>query len=554
MLLQIEIKNIVIIDYALVDFSDGFHVLTGETGAGKSIILKSIGMLMGERAQKELIRIGEEKAEVAGVFAINSQNRDIIEELLGPIEDDYIRVERILYEDGKSVAKINGKIETVKTMKEIVHRTLEICGQKSHIDLIKESYYRELVDSLAPPSFTDTLDEYKSVFGQWKEKKKELDKWLKSDKEQEQMLDLYRYQLAEIEEANLNEQEEQELEQERKKLSSFQSLTARLQGALSVLEHIQDFHHVEQATDMMANLEEEYRQLNERTISVSTELEDIKYELTRYTDGLEYDENRLNTIILREEEIKKIKRKYGNGQSIESVNDYYAEIKQTLVQYESKEEVISSLEKEIVQLEKKLDTLASTMHKEREKVAHTFSKKIEDELKDLAMPHAQFSMEVTSLPQWNEHGKSDVQAFFNANKGGLPRPLNKIASGGEMSRVLLAIKVVVNEEKVGKTLIFDEVDEGIGGDVGLIIGEKMEKIGRKTQVVVISHLPQVAAKASHHYRIEKNDRGKRTYSTIQPLSDEERVYEVSRMLYGKEANKTTHEHARKMLEKEKELS
>lgn len=547
MLMQIEIRNIAIIDYALIDFNEGFHVMTGETGAGKSIILDSISLLAGERAQKELIRMGEEMASVKGVFSVNETNRGQIKKLIGSVEDDYLTVERILYKDGKSIAKINGKIEPLKTIKELVLFSLEICGQKSHIDLMKEAYYRELIDSIAPSSFQEQLEAYRKNYRLWKEKKKELENWRKNDREQEQMLDLYKYQLNEIEQAELTIGEDEALEVERKKLTSFEKLNASCQKALQVFEQLQDLYVVEEAVGMIATLETEFESLKERVQTVSTEIEDIHYEVRKYSDNLEYDEERLNHIIYRDEDIKKIKRKYGN--TIEEVLHTYEEIKEKIEKYDRKEEVIVELTKEIQQLEKTLGEQSLVLHAERKVLAEETSKEIEKELHDLAMPHAEFSIRVAYQDEWNEYGKDEVLAYFNANKGEELRLLNKIASGGEMARVLLAIKVVVNEKSPGKTLIFDEVDEGIGGGVGLIIGDKMSKLGKQTQVIVISHLPQVAAKAISHYKIIKNVVDNRTFSTIEKMTEAERVEEISRMLYGSEADETTRIQATKMLKK-----
>lgn len=544
MLLQIQIENIAIIDSALIDFNQGYHVLTGETGAGKSIILDSLGLLTGDRAQKELIRKGEEQATVKGIIGITDENRSVVDSFIGAVEDDYLMIERVIYKDGKSVAKINGKIVPLKQLREIVLTTIEICGQKSHIDLMKEEYYRNLVDDYSREN-RSLLEKYQESYKEWKKKKKELEQWNKDDREQEQMFDLYQYQIQEIEEADLKEEEEEELEIEGKRLSSFEKLNELSQKAVNYLEEMQQWYVVENAVEMISEVEEGYDSLKERVLNVGSEIDDIRRDISRYHDTLEYDEGRLNDIVSREEEIKKIKRKYGN--TVQDVLSYYQEIQDKMLQYERKEEVILQLQKEISALEDKMEKEASVLHKAREKTAKTLSENIEKELKELAMPHAEFFIDVQNTEAFNEYGKNDVQAYFNANKGEEKRHLNKIASGGEMARVLLAIKVVINEQNPGKTLIFDEVDEGIGGDVGRIIGEKMKRLGANNQVVVISHLPQVASKASHHFRIEKKVKNNRTFSTIEKLSDEERIQEIARMLYGDAANDVTLEQAKRML-------
>lgn len=541
-----EIENIAIIDNALIDFEQGYHVLTGETGAGKSIILDALALVAGARAQKELIRKGEDMATVKAVIAVTNENRDTIEQHLGKIEDDYITTERILYKDGKSVAKINGKIEPLKSIKEIVTKSVEICGQKSHADLFREEYYRELVDKAGDAVFQETYENYKTTYKEWKQAKKELEEWQENDREQEQMLDLYRFQMQEIEEANLVVGEDEEIEIERKKLSSFEKLNQTCQKAMQVFQQLDDWYLVEEAVRMMQDIDGGYEDLTEQVGDVTAGIDDIRHEISRYANELEYDEGRLNEIIYRQEDIKKIKRKYGN--TVEEVLEYYDSISEKMNQYDKKDELIAALEKKVRTLTDSLKEKAKALHEKRIVIAKKMSEKIQKELQELAMPHAEFSLLPTLTDEFYAWGMDEVHAYFNANKGEEMRPIQKIASGGEMARVLLTIKVVTSENTPGKTLIFDEVDEGIGGDVGVVIGKKMKQIGLHTQVIVISHLPQVASKATHHYQIQKQVVSNRTFSTIQRLNEEERIEEVARMLYGNEADEGTREQAKRMIE------
>ncbi|PGK51438.1 DNA repair protein RecN [Priestia megaterium] len=544
MLLQVQIDQLAIIEHSLIDFTDGFHVLTGETGAGKSIILGAIGLLAGERANREMIRKGQEFASVKGTISVNKENREIITNLIGPVQDDYIIIERILYVDGRGIAKINGKIEPLRHIKEIMEVTLERCSQKSHIDLMRENYYREVIDEIAPPNFHKLLDIYQSLYKQWKAKKEELHNWLTKDREQEQMMDLYNHQIQEIEEINLDEQEEETLQEEIRRLSKHDELVKACEAAIHELRQL-NWYSVEEAASSMAEVDKEHTELQDRVFSLTEEIRDVQQTINRYSNNLEYDEERLNQLVYREEEIKRIKRKYGN--TIQDVLEHLEEIKQQVQAYEKKEDTILQLEKQIKQYEEKLLEVEKKLTKERIQISKKFQGLITTELQELAMPHAQFELRILPLDKRNEYGRDDVQAFFNANKGEQMQPINKIASGGEMARVLLALKVVINEQTPGKTLIFDEVDEGIGGDVGNIIGDKMERLGKRTQVIVISHLPQVAAKASHHYFIEKHVQNERTFSTVQNLTEKERVDEIARMLLGKAATKVTQEQAKKML-------
>lgn len=546
MLLQLEIKNFAIIEHSIINFEKGFNVLTGETGAGKSILLDALSAILGERTSKEYIRRGEEKAELKAVFAKTPSIENKLREFEMEITDDIIILERQITKNGRSISKINGSIQTTQYMKDVSNCLIEICGQRDHQHLLKETYYLHLIDSLLGEEHEKEVKEYQEVYKKYKEVEEALNSLINKEREKEQLLDLYRFQKQEIEDANIKIGEEEEVENEKKVLASFEKISHSVGRTIQQLDIMEALYQAQRDLSEAARFEEKLGPFSERLEKVSIELEDIKTEIESYYESMEYDEYRLNELMNRLDVYKTIKRKYGD--TIEDVLTYYEEISVKLDEIENKEEHMKRLEKEKGELLVSLTEKANALHIKRTNVAKTQGEKINQELKELCMPHSSLRFEVTKTSDFTLHGCSKVQLLFSANKGEDMKPLAKIASGGEMSRVLLAIKIATNVEKE-MALVFDEVDEGVGGEVGRIIGEKIAKLGHSVQTIVISHLPQVAAKADSHYLIQKEALEERTVSNVKQLTDEERKQEIARMIYGDEKNEITLKQAEEMLKK-----
>lgn len=541
-----EIKNFAIIDYSLINFEEGFNVITGETGAGKSILLDALLVVLGGRTNKNYVRKGKEKSEIKVVFLKTDSIALILKKHHIECEDDYIIFERQVMKNGRSIAKINGRIETSQTIRDIAEELIEITGQKEHQELKKEDRYLAMIDLLLPATSEKIKEEYKEAYEKWKEVSKSLKELTNQEREKEQLLDLYRFQKREIEEMNLEIGEDEALEEEKKVLGSFEKISTSIQKSIDFLYKSDDLLiEVKELLEDVSSFDKKIEKQAKRMEEVYYEIEDIKSELVSYMDDLDYDEERLNEIIERLNAIKSLKRKYGD--TIEEIQNYYNQVSENLSIYENKEERIEELKEEKRKLERLLFEKGEKLHSIRLEVAKEQTKKINKELKELCMPHATFQFEVTKTDYFTPTGITKIQALFTANKGEDLKPLSKVASGGELSRILLAIKSsAVIGQKIS-TVVFDEIDEGIGGEVGRVIGEKIKKLGETIQVISISHLPQVAAKANNHYLIQKETKKDRTVSKMKKLNEEERKEEIARMIYGDEKNEITLKQAEEML-------
>lgn len=549
MLMQLEVKNFAIIEHSIIDFHEGFNVLSGETGAGKSIILDAMSSILGERTKKQVVRKGEEKAEIKAVFLKTNHIENRLKEKNILIEDDYLIIKRTITKSGRSVVKMNGSIQTTQVIKDICKELVEICGQREHQELLQENSYLPYLDDHGGTALQLQKKSYQASFQKWKEVTASLDELVSSDREKEQLLDLYRFQLEEIETANLVVGEEEQLDEEKKFLGGFEKISIGIQKANTHLTATDAIYEAKQELNALSKYDTSLTEWAEQLERLYYELDDIRQNVDTYLDHVEYDENRLNQVMYRLEDIKKIKRKYAD--TIEGVLAYQVEIADKVDMFDNQGDRIEALQKEKKQLESEMDLLADEMHETRIQLAVHEEKQILAELQALCMPNARLQFDLTKTDTFNVSGKTKVALLFNANKGEDMQSLAKIASGGELSRVLLAMKITNSEHEKIPTIFFDEVDEGVGGEVGRIIGNKLEKLGQTVQVITISHLPQVAARANRHFLIMKQTEQERTTSHVKLLTMEERKTEIARMIYGEEKNETTIKQAEEMLQKRK---
>lgn len=547
MLIQLEIKNFAIIEHSILNFEYGFNVLSGETGAGKSILFDAISSILGERTSKNMIRKGEEKATLKAVFLKTPALEHLLQAQGLVIQDDCVIVERQINKNGRSLVKLNGSIQTNQIIKEVCAELVEICGQREHQELLKEDRYVTHLDELGDEKHQQHLTQYRTLHGQWRDVGKQLERLLSNEREKEQLLDLYRFQKEEIEEAKLTIGEDEALEEEKKFLASFEKISVSVQKAVTALAVVETVYDAKQELAQAAKYDEKLNELTERLEKAYYEIDDIRSEVTAYIDNVEYDEARLNFVMFRLEEINKLKRKYAD--TIEGIFLYYEEITTKVGDFDHKEEKIQALENEKTQLEKQMMHIAEKLHASRQQIAKVEEEKILGELKELCMPDAVLLFKLQIAPTFLAEGVTHVSLWFNANKGEDLQPLAKVASGGEMSRVLLAMKIAGRQKEKIPTILFDEVDEGVGGEVGRVIGNKLERLGQEVQVICISHLPQVAARGDHHFLIQKKTDTKRTVSHVRKLTEQERKEEIARMIYGDEKNETTLKQAEEMLKK-----
>ncbi|MBW1992950.1 MAG: DNA repair protein RecN [Deltaproteobacteria bacterium] len=564
MLRELSIRNFAIIDDLKIRFSEGLTILSGETGAGKSIIINAVNLLLGSRASPQLIRTGAESAELEAFFEIQpGGNAARAMEACGYDGSEGLLIRRIISRNEKSRIYINGRLSTMAVLNNITENIASISAQHAHQGLLKEENHLFILDQFGRLiRLREDLNACYNEILPLVRKLKELNDLQSRRFEQ---TELYRFQKKEIEQAAITPGEDAILEQEKIRLRNaatlYQIVTSSIdsiydsQGAiiekLSVAKRdLEKAGEFDPALGLLA------RELSE----VSYHLEDITEKLRAYLNTLELDEGRLEAIEERMDLLNRLKRKYGG--SLEAVLDHLSRIHKELSGIETIPEQIADTEKQLKQLHKRLVQLATELSHKRKDTAQTFAKKVEKELTTLRMPKTKFSVSLDTLqpsdsadPYLSLDGKTisdtgfDRAAFMIApNVGESLKPLASIVSGGELSRVILALKAILAETESVETIVFDEVDAGIGGSVAEVVGRKLLSLSKYHQVLCITHLPQIAKFADHHFRISKHVLKGRTHTTITPLRDEERVEEIARMLGGIHITEKTLSHAQELLE------
>lgn len=553
MLVEMTIENFAIIESLTLSFHEGMTTLTGETGAGKSIIIDALGLLAGSRASVDVIRQGADRCHLEGVFdwPKNPQFFALMQELLVNQEEDYLVVQRDIALNGKSICRVNGHVMTLANLKRIGRFLVDIQGQNEHQSLLQADQHQRLLDEFGGSDFQLALTEYKALYKEWQA----LDKTVLSRKKNEQSyvqrLDMLRYQVDEIEQAELVSGEEESLSEERDKLLNFQKIVdtfASVHQLLSTDDHgvLDNVSLAANELESVASFGKEYELLSESLTAVYYQLQDVAADLSRQMDILEFDEQRLHQIEDRLEIIHQLKRKY--GESVEFILAYYEKISLELLETAQSDGQLDQLESLLKEKEEQVAKKAAILHENRKEIARRLEKAIMNELRELYMEHTQFAVRFEALSQgYNEFGKDDVLFYLSANPGEPLRPLEKVASGGEISRILLALKTVFSTSQELTSIVFDEVDTGVSGRVAQAIAEKISQIGRRSQVLCITHLPQVAAFADFQYFISKTVQNNRTKTTVVELTKEERVEEIARMLAGAEVTTLTKEHAKELL-------
>jgi DNA repair protein RecN (Recombination protein N) len=554
MLIELSIKNFAIIEKQSVSFDKGLTVLTGETGAGKSIIIDAIHLLVGGRGSFEFVRHGEDKAEIEGLFQVDEQEHPIIKKATEfgiDIEDGMVVLRREISKSGKSVCRINGKLVTISTLREIGSTLVDIHGQHEHQELMNDSSHLPLLDQFGAEEISSALNGYHSIYKKYEQTAKKLKNLSENEQKMAHRLDLIQFQFDEIQKAELKLNEDEELFEEKKKLNNFERIYSLIQTSYGALNGDQKgldsvglvMGHLEDA----ASLDSQYQDLFDTISTVFYSLEDINRSLRNELDGLEFDPNRLNAIEERWNEITQLKRKY--GKTIEEILEYASSIEVEIETLQNKETHINQLEKELVELKKDLEAEAKTLSQHRKKWATVLTTLIHKELKELYMEKAIFEIRVEYDENHFTHSGADqVEFYISTNPGEPLKPLVKVASGGELSRIMLALKSIFSKHQGVTSIIFDEVDTGVSGRVAQAIAEKIYHVAVNSQVLCISHLPQVAAMADTHLYISKEMLEGRTKTSVKALGKNEKVSEIGRMISGKEITDLTKKHAEELLE------
>lgn len=547
MLSQLHIENIAVIECADIDFQTGLCVLTGETGAGKSIIIDSINMLLGSRASRDMIRNGCDKAYVSAYFSdgLTKTVQAIFEEYgLPQEEDETILIQRELSSDGRGTARVNGRPCPVSVLKTLGRELINIHGQQDNQSLLDSSCHLKYLDSFAKDG--DALTAYKSAYKRLRTVKKEMAQLDQTDAEKKRRIELLQYQITEIEDANVQDGEEERLQERKHMLANAEKiadalafLTNTLQGERSVYDLLA---RADGRFSELASYSTDFEQLYDRFVTAYDEITDISETIADEAESIEYNENALDAVQERLELIRTLRRKYG-----EDLSDYVRRAKDELEEISFSEKRLAELEKESLAAERELLSASDTLTHLRQVAAQTLKEQIVAELAFLDMPKVRFEVRIEPKKPKSD-GMDAVEFLLSSNVGEDLKPLSEIASGGELSRIMLSIKNVLADADSVATLIFDEIDTGVSGRAAQKIGMKLKEMSRKKQVITITHLAQIAAYADSHYLIEKRSDDLRTYTSVRPLTKPERVEEISRILGGVEITDTVRAAAEEMLD------
>ncbi|PUB11195.1 DNA repair protein RecN [Paenisporosarcina sp. OV554] len=562
MLKELSIKNFAIIEEVSVSFSDGLTVLTGETGAGKSIIIDAVHLLAGGRGSQEFIRHGAKKAELEGLFYLQNAQHPVFQKLQDvgiEADDDSVILRRDINDHGKSVCRVNGKLVTIAILREIGGSLIDIHGQHESQELMDERLHIYLLDQFAGSKIQKAKESYSGLFQKYMKLKKELASVSDNEQQIAQRIDLYQYQINEIDAIELIDNEDEDLQSERKKFQNYHKTFERISAAQEALngesKGLDWIGNAMSELEDIASFDESYKEQAELVSNSFYSLQELSYQLKSEIDESEFDEERLNVIEDRLAAIQSLKRKYGN--SISEIFAYRKKIGEELDALMNRDERIQQRQKALEQVEKDLEIDAIELTIYRKKAAKSLSEAIVLQLRELFMEKATFEVVFKPSSIFDKNGKDDVSFYMSTNVGEPAKPISKIASGGELSRMMLALKGIFSKHQGITSIIFDEVDTGVSGRVAQAIAEKIANISRSSQVLCITHLPQVAAMADQQLLIEKEVMGKRTMTKLTEVTGQYRVQELSRMMSGSEITTLTLEHATELLsiaEQRKKLS
>lgn len=550
MLQELRINNLALIDKAQVQFGDGLNILTGETGAGKTVIVGAVNLLLGGRADTSLIRRGSGKAEVQGLFSIPSGLKEMDEKIRDLIDDeDQLIVRRVLSSDGKNKCYVNDRMVTVGTLSEIARHLIDLHGQHEHQSLFKTSSHVDFLDKYGGKELLELRREFREKSTELKNLREELSHLRFAERELLGKKDLLEFQINEIEKAGLVPGEDAEITKERDILRNAERIYSALANSSSLLTENAE---ITPATELIAQAVDELRSvsnvdqyldsLTERLSGLLIEVEDCAANLRDYSSRLDFPPGRLQEIEDRLAFISLLKKKYGS--TIEEILTYKERASGELLLCDTSGERIGKLETDIRQAEKELVEIAVLQSSRRKEVARKFAEEVRKELADLNMPNASF--EVSFITEQDDgglfvggekvkllpYGIDKVEFMVSANRGEPAMPLVKIASGGEISRIMLALKIVLTDADEVPTLIFDEVDTGIGGQTATAVGQKMSILSKRHQVMAVTHLPQIASFADRHFSVSKREDADRTITEVEELLNRDRIDEMARLLSG----------------------
>ena len=524
MINTLHIKNIGIIDDITINLNEGFNVLTGETGAGKTLIIGSLQILAGGRFSKEMIRKGEKNSFVEmSVFLPNFG-----------YEDDMVVVSREINFNGKNICKINGRLVTVNELKKFMNNIIDIHGQNDNQSILDISTHIELLDDYSNNDISSLKFEYQNLYNEYLKIKAEISKNYGDDREKQRKLDLLNYQVNEIENANLKVEEEEILIEKRKLLMSSEKIVSNLSEAEMQLNQkvIDSISVAVRSLEKIENFNIEYSNVLERLKNSYYEIQEATRDISGFCAEIEFNDEEQEQIEERLNLINSLKRKYGSN--IKEILEYKEKTNQEIFEINNLEDYVVSLKKNLSEIEEKMYIICIKMNKCRNKYAEDLSNKINKELKELEMKSAKFSINIifSEDKNYNKNGLDKVEFLISTNIGEESKPLIKIASGGEMSRIMLAIKSVLADVDKVPIIIFDEIDTGISGIAANVTGEKIKKISKNHQVICVTHLASIAAKGDFNYYVCKEIENEKTRTKVKQLDEEETLKEIARISSG----------------------
>lgn len=551
MLLEISIKNFAIIEEISLNFENGMTVLTGETGAGKSIIIDAMNMMLGARASLDVIRHGAQKAEIEGFFSIDQKEELVsVLEANGIAVEDELIIRRDLFANGRSVSRINGQMVNLSTLKEVGQFLVDIHGQHDQEELMRPAHHLAILDAFGDSHFQKTKESYQSTFDRYKNLRKAVLDKQKNAREHKERIDMLAFQIAEIEAVDLQPGEDDRLHAERDRLMNHKLIADTLTNAAVMLDNdeLSSLANIRSSmNDLLAleNYDPDYKQMASNISEAYYILEDVNKQLTDTIDNLDFDAGRLLEVESRLDIINSLTRKYGG--TVDDLLDYYANIDKEYQLLTGSESSSQDLEADLKKEEKALVAQAADLSQQRHQLASLLEADIKKQLQDLYMEKADFKVQMTPS-KFNRNGNETVEFYISTNPGEGFKPLVKVASGGELSRLMLAIKASISSKADKTSIVFDEVDTGVSGRVAHAIAQKIYMIGQNSQVLAISHLPQVIAIADYQFYISKESKNNSTVSKARLLDKEERIEEIAKMIAGTDITETARQQARDLLE------
>ena len=549
MLTQLSIKNYALINELKIDFSSGLSIITGETGAGKSILLGALGLVLGNRADSSTLKDNSKKCLVEAKVSIANYNlREFFEEVDLDYEDHTI-IRREILPSGKSRAFVNDTPVNLSILNDLRSNLIDVHSQHQTLSLSDTNFQFSVIDALAKNA--SKIESYKKGLIKLKNLKKQLEDLKTSQREANQQHDYNLHLFNELNDANLEIDEQEILEEKLEKLNNIEDIKINLSEALeiSINEEIglqTLLNTLENRLSKISSFSKEYKDLSDRITSVKIELDDIVSELEDENENVEFNPNEAEELNDRLQLIYNLQKKHYVNSNKELL-EILEELSNKIIAVESSEEVINQKESEIKEVEQKLNDLAEKISKARQKVIPSLQSALQSLLSDLGMQNARFSIKVNLKDSYFSNGKDELQFLFSANKGGSFGELKKVASGGELSRIMLVIKKILSENISLPTIIFDEIDTGVSGEISNKIATIMQQMSKQMQVITITHLPQIAAKGNNHYKVYKEDINNTTTTNLRLLNPDERIVEIAEMLSGKEFSETAITHAKELL-------